>query len=148
VTTAHVEELIAFGEPRPVRGPWPKAVFKILTFTDWRNDSVETALRALAHGAEVTCLRTGEHFLEFIPATAGKGTAAEAILIRHDWPVVDSAAMGDSENDLSMMRRCGKAVAVANATESVLAAAAVIVPACADDGVAVYLERLLSSCPP
>jgi Cof subfamily protein (haloacid dehalogenase superfamily) len=148
VTTAHVEELMGFGEPRPVHGPWPRTVFKILTFVDWRDESTEAALRALADDASVTCLRTGEHFLEFIPATAGKGAAAEAIMARADWPVGASAAIGDSENDVSMMRRCGRAVAVANATEAVLAAAAEIVPSCTDDGVAVYLERLLSACAP
>lgn len=55
----------------------------------------------------------------------------------------DVLAFGDMPNDLPMLRWAGRAVAVANAHESIRAAADEATTSNDDDGVAAYLERLL-----
>jgi hydroxymethylpyrimidine pyrophosphatase-like HAD family hydrolase len=58
--------------------------------------------------------------------------------------VFHSAGLGDSENDLPMLRRCGMAAAVANASDIVLASVDLTVGACEDNGVAEFLQMLHS----
>lgn len=57
----------------------------------------------------------------------------------------DALAFGDMPNDISMLRWAGRSVAVANAHPEARAAADEITLSNLDDGVAVYLERLLDS---
>jgi len=56
----------------------------------------------------------------------------------------DALAFGDMPNDISMLRWAGRSVAVANAHPDARAAAGEMTLSNLDDGVAVYLERLLS----
>ena len=53
----------------------------------------------------------------------------------------DITAFGDDDNDLEMLKMCGTGVAVANAVDSVLAAAREITASNDEDGVAAWLER-------
>lgn len=57
----------------------------------------------------------------------------------------DVLAFGDMPNDISMLRWAGRSVVVANAHPEARAAADEITLSNLDDGVAVYLERLLDS---
>ncbi len=68
---------------------------------------------------------------------AARGVAAQDV-----W------AFGDMPNDLPMLAWAGRAVAVANAHESVLAAVDEICPSNEDDGVAHVLEGLVRAAPP
>jgi hydroxymethylpyrimidine pyrophosphatase-like HAD family hydrolase len=58
----------------------------------------------------------------------------------------DVWAAGDAPNDLPMLAWAGLACAVANAHPAVLAAAARVLPANDDDGVAVLLEEAVRAC--
>lgn len=76
-----------------------------------------------------------------------KATALAAIAEELDIPPADALAFGDMPNDVSMLRWAGRAVAVANAHPEVRAAAHETTLSNVDDGVAVYLERLLDCLP-
>ncbi|TMM29716.1 MAG: HAD family phosphatase, partial [Actinobacteria bacterium] len=54
----------------------------------------------------------------------------------------DILAFGDMPNDVPMLRWAGHGVAVADGHPAALSAADAVTAACADDGVAAYLERL------
>jgi hydroxymethylpyrimidine pyrophosphatase-like HAD family hydrolase len=56
---------------------------------------------------------------------------------------VDALAFGDMPNDISMLHWAGRSVVVANAHPEARAAADEVTLSNVDDGVAVYLERLL-----
>ena len=56
----------------------------------------------------------------------------------------DVVAFGDMPNDVPMLRWAGTGVAVADAHPEAIAAASIVAPACADDGVAQVVERLLA----
>ena len=53
----------------------------------------------------------------------------------------DALAVGDAENDLSMLRIVGIGAAPANAQPAALAAADVVVPSNSDDGVAAAIRK-------
>jgi hydroxymethylpyrimidine pyrophosphatase-like HAD family hydrolase len=52
-------------------------------------------------------------------------------------------AFGDADNDADMLRFAGRGVAVGPMTEGVREAADEVVPNVDEDGVALYLEKLL-----
>jgi hydroxymethylpyrimidine pyrophosphatase-like HAD family hydrolase len=73
-----------------------------------------------------------------------KATALARICRRIGVHASAVVAVGDNHNDLSMLAWAGTSVAVANAVPEVLACAGHVVPANADDGVAVLLEDLVA----
>ena len=58
-------------------------------------------------------------------------------------PVSAAIAIGDSENDRSMLRDAGLPLAMGNAIDDVKAASEYIMPDCDHDGVAEAIERFL-----
>lgn len=75
---------------------------------------------------------------------ASKSSALEYLRARLGVLPDRTVAVGDSWNDVDMLRWAAYGVAVANAVPEALAAADARIPSCADDGVAGLLETLLS----
>ena len=88
--------------------------------------------------------RTDERALEVNLATANKGTALLWIADRLGIPAENTIAIGDSGNDIEMLKAARVGVAMGNAHDSVKAVADVIAPSVADSGVAWVIEQLLS----
>ncbi|MDE5892066.1 MAG: HAD family hydrolase [Acetatifactor sp.] len=82
-----------------------------------------------------------ENFYAFIAPAAGKLQAIRALASSLDISMEDTAAFGDDENDLDMLRACGKGIAVANALELVRDAADEVCGNNDSDGVAMWLEE-------
>lgn len=145
VSTEHIRILDSIGEPTPMRGEPDNesSVFKVLSFVDESRKDLEAVLRLKAAKLGVACIRTSRHFIEFMLLGSSKGAAMAAILHEAQWPLFHTVAFGDSENDLSMMRRSGLSVAVGNASLATCDAADLVVEACTDDGVAWYVSKLL-----
>ena len=91
-------------------------------------------------GCRLQCYR-GENWYAFLPAGAGKTAAIRALSEACGIALQDITAFGDDDNDLEMLKMCGTGVAVANAVDSVLAAAREITESNDEDGVAAWLER-------
>ena len=72
-----------------------------------------------------------------------KASALAAVAGELGVSAADVLAFGDMPNDVSMLRWAGRSVAVANAHPDARAAAREVTVSNLDDGVAVYLERLL-----
>ncbi len=64
-----------------------------------------------------------DYMLEYTHKGASKGTSVAALCERFHIPLSDSIAVGDEENDMSMIETAGIGVAVANARENVKAVA-------------------------
>lgn len=77
-----------------------------------------------------------ENFYAFIAPAAGKLQAIQALASSLGISLGENAAFGDDENDLDMLKACGKGIAVANALESVKNAADEICGDNDSDGVA------------
>jgi hypothetical protein len=86
----------------------------------------------------------GPHIEVFAPGVS-KASGLAALCADLGIPARDVVAIGDHRNDLEMLRWAGRGVAVANALPEVLAAADDVVPANADDGLAILVEELLGS---
>lgn len=81
--------------------------------------------------------------LEINAPHVDKGTGLAALCDYLHIPLSDTIAIGDAENDVSMLRTAGLAVAMGNALDAVKAEADTVAPDCDHDGVADTIERYL-----
>ena len=83
------------------------------------------------------------NFLEFQAGTASKWAALADLLKSDGIAPEEVVAIGDDENDVSMLRAAGLGVAMGNATYAVKSAAHVVTASNDDDGVARVVDKLL-----
>ena len=87
---------------------------------------------------------SGPQYLEFVKTGVSKGRALQETAEKAGVPLGEVIAIGDSENDLSMIQAAGLGVAVANAQEHVKAAADYVTETtCEQDAVADVLQRFV-----
>jgi hypothetical protein len=79
-------------------------------------------------------------------AALGVSKASTLAQLASDWGLTaaDVVAFGDQPNDVPMLHWAGRGYAMADGHPEALEAADEVAPACADDGVAQVLERLLA----
>jgi Cof subfamily protein (haloacid dehalogenase superfamily) len=108
------------------------------------DDLLDVARRIVpADVASVT--QAGLDYVEICPANVNKGTGLSVVAQAVGVDPADALVFGDMPNDLPMFAWAGWGrVAVANAHPSVLAVADEVTLSNDEDGVAVYLDRLLS----
>ena len=87
-------------------------------------------------------VRTAPFYLEIIPAQINKGKGLLDICLVLGIDRSDTAAFGDAENDIPMIRTAGFGVAMANAEEVVKAAADYVTASNNEDGIALALENI------
>ena len=85
------------------------------------------------------------HFLEFAHPDVSKGAGLQFVADRLGFTAAETAACGDGENDRELLDWAGFAVAVANAQETILRRADLIVPSVDEEGVAALLEAFVDS---
>lgn len=114
---------------------------KILVYVD---PSIEDAVRRTLQeriGGIAGVSRSQPGFIEINSPLATKAQALSVVADRLGIGQAGCAALGDSYLDMDMIRWAGHGVCVADGVEAVKAIADIIVPACAADGVACYLEQ-------
>lgn len=84
-------------------------------------------------------------FLEIGQNETDKANALAWIASHYGIAREEVAAIGDNTLDLGMIRWAGVGCCVANGAEVVKDAADLILPSCADDGVAAYIDSILQS---
>ncbi len=100
-------------------------------------DAVELCERgAQALGERAEFCRSQDFIVEIMPPYANKGVACKYVCERLGLDASDAVAIGDSENDLSMIRFAGLGVAVANAFDNVRAQADRVATNNNDDAIA------------
>ena len=80
------------------------------------------------------------YFIEVTVRGADKAAALRDVAHRFGIPMERTAAVGDSNNDLPMIRAAGLGAAVGNAAEEVRACADLVLPSNDEDGVAVLIR--------
>ena len=99
-------------------------------------------------GGEVAVTSSShEALLEIAASGVTKASALAGLAADAGVPAGDVLAFGDMPNDLPMLAWAGRAVAVANAHPTVLAAADEITGSNDEDGVAAVVERILAPRP-
>ncbi len=84
------------------------------------------------------------NFLEFQSGAVSKWAALSAILDAQGIPPAQVVAIGDDENDISMLRAAGLGIAMGNASYAVKSAAYLVAPSNDEDGVARVIDKLLA----
>ncbi|WP_025273093.1 HAD hydrolase family protein [Haloglycomyces albus] len=108
------------------------------------SDTVLEKAEPLLADTEVGITESGVGMLELSPAGMDKWRGIEAVLKERQVGWHEVLAFGDALNDLGMLSRAGRSVAMPQGHQRILDAADEIAPADNDgDGVARYLERLL-----
>lgn len=142
----HFDRITELGEPAPDfgfvlsdgagvgngKGAEPLEVLKILAVL---TEDQESDLRDLCSD-QARIQRTGPHFLEWNNPTVSKGAALAHLSERHGWPLEEMVAVGDSENDMSMLMAAGTGVAVSTASPAAVDAADIHL----SDDISVYLS--------
>jgi len=122
--------------------PGDPVKFIITAPTPQEADGIERVLRTLANG-QFQVMRSHAQFVEGLARNVSKGDGVSR-LARHLGIAREAVmAIGDSENDRSMVVWAGLGVAIGNATAEVKAAAAVIAPPQAQDGAAWAIEQFV-----
>lgn len=89
----------------------------------------------------LTVVRTAPFYLEIIPTSINKGKGLSDICDHLGLPLSDTAAFGDSENDIPMLKAAGWGVAMGNAEDAVKEAADTVTVTNNEDGIAVALKE-------
>ena len=88
-----------------------------------------------------TIVRSTPYFLEVLNSNASKGLALKELSEHLGVKKAEVMAIGDAENDLSMIEFAGTGIAMGNASETVKAAADYTVATNLEDGVKEAFER-------
>ncbi len=108
-----------------------------------------TALDALRESipehisAQTSIVRSDPHFLEFIAGRQTKGSAIEELCALLKVPLEKVVAFGDAENDVTMLKKAGLGVAMANADTYAKEACDLVTDSCDNDGIAKVLSQLI-----
>ena len=89
------------------------------------------------------CFTSAPEQLEIVSPGVNKGAALARAAEILGIPQEETIAIGDGENDISMLRWAGLGIAMENAPDNVKAAADVIAPVCDLDGAAWAMEKYL-----
>jgi Cof subfamily protein (haloacid dehalogenase superfamily) len=101
---------------------------------------------ALAGIAEPVHSNSGGSMIEIAALGVSKASTLALVAATRKIDPADVVAFGDMPNDVPMLRWAGRSYAMADGHPEAIAAADEIAPACAEDGVAQVLERLLRGC--
>ena len=77
-------------------------------------------------GGRVQVIFSSDQYLEILPAAAGKGQALLYVAKYLHVPHIRTYAIGDAENDISMLKAAGTGIAMANADPAVKEAADIV----------------------
>ena len=108
----------------------------LLCITEDLRDAVQQELKTIA----VSAVWASSSSMEITHPDATKGNALTALCRLLDIPMASIMALGDSGNDITMLRRAGLGVAMGNAPDFVKAAADVCTEANTLDGAAIAIE--------
>ena len=110
-----------------------------------RPDGVEGWLREAqdAFRGRLFVTRSLPHYVEVGGLEGTKASALGFLCGRWGIPAERVLAFGDADNDVDMLRFAGRGVAVGPMTDEVREAADEVVPGVEEDGVALYVEKLL-----
>jgi Cof subfamily protein (haloacid dehalogenase superfamily) len=117
-------------------------IYKLFGFA-LDSDRREAAENALEELTELAVSSSGHNNLEITNRNAQKGIALETFVKSKEIDIAETMAMGDSFNDISMLERVGRAVAMGNADYEIKALCDVITATNDEHGVAKAILEVL-----
>lgn len=108
---------------------------------DWNQPAYP--LKELRELPGVALTASNDRDFELVPAGVDKGRTLALLSMLYGIPLQDCAAVGDSDNDLSMLKAVGTPIAMGNASQAVKEAAARVAPSNDQEGVAWAIRSCL-----
>lgn len=93
-------------------------VYNILAFS-FEQEKLDKGWSTFESNPDLTLVSSANQNFEFEHKDASKGLALQKLAAHLDLPISETAAIGDSPNDLSMLHTAGHSAAMANATDVV-----------------------------
>lgn len=128
----------------PVLKDHQSEIYKILG-TSFNRDNLDVARAALNNIPSLAISSSGAGNLEITNVNAQKGIALTALSRARNIPMEQVMAIGDNYNDLSMMERVGRSVAMGNAPEAIQEACDHITETNSNNGVSVAIQKVLQA---
>lgn len=119
------------------------SVYKILGICS-NDKQFELATQELGVSPNLAISSSGKGVIEVNHAAAQKGIALEKYSARLGIQMKDVMVIGDNYNDVSMMERAGRSVAMGNAPEAIKQVCSHETTSCEEDGFALAVEAILS----
>ncbi|MCY9185664.1 Cof-type HAD-IIB family hydrolase [Bacillus sp. FSL K6-1012] len=116
--------------------------YNILGFSFFK-EKLEAGWQRYQEDKDLTLVSSADHNFELSSKKASKGQALERLAKRLNIPMKETAAVGDSLNDRSMLEAAGKGVAMGNAREDIKAIAGAVTLTNDEHGVAHMIRHLL-----
>ncbi|SDN00013.1 HAD family hydrolase [Bacillus sp. OK048] len=117
-------------------------VYKLLAF-DFDSEKLEGAASSLEDLTQLAVSSSGHENLEITNRQAQKGIALEAFIKAKVIELAETMALGDSFNDVSMLERVGRAVAMGNAAYEIKSLCDVVTATNDEHGVAKAILEVL-----
>lgn len=140
-TRIRVEHLAS--DIRDQKIPVQKVTMNFYPLADGTRKDRDAAYRYLCSIPQISCVSGGYGNLEFTRSDVSKGNALRILAGQLQIPMEATMAIGDTENDLSVIQAAGLGVAMGNATPEVKAAARMITASNEEDGVAKAIYSVL-----
>ncbi|GGF17738.1 phosphatase YwpJ [Halobacillus andaensis] len=118
-------------------------LYNVLAFS-FEKEKRDKGWRKFEGYEDVTLVSSGIHNFELEHKYASKGIALEKLAAHFGYSLRDTAAIGDSPNDLSMLNVAGHRAAMANARDSVLEASDFVTKTNDEHGVAHAISHWLT----
>lgn len=118
-----------------------RGMVKILA--SYSNPAERERLEELAARYDASVIGSMSAALDIMAPDVSKGTGMAQLARLYDISLENVAAFGDHDNDVSMIAMAGVGFAMGEATPAAKAVADIIVPDCADDGVAYAIEHYI-----
>ncbi|MCA9798598.1 MAG: HAD family phosphatase [Cyanobacteria bacterium HKST-UBA04] len=128
----------------PIHSPVPEAILdapptKIMIIDEGCDDIIDQ-IKA-SHGQHVSLCKSRHNFCEIVHAEVSKWNALAQLMADWHLPAEAVMAVGDQENDLSMIRAAGLGVAMGNAPDHVKAEADFVTSDIQSEGVIAAIEQ-------
>ncbi|MCM3567118.1 Cof-type HAD-IIB family hydrolase [Neobacillus mesonae] len=117
-------------------------IYKILVFS-FEDGKLERARESLTDLDELEVTKSGAENIEINHKNAQKGIALEAFTKSKGIDLADTMAIGDNFNDISMLEKAGRAVAMGNASFEIKALCDVITESNEESGVGKAILEVL-----
>ncbi|QHZ45352.1 Cof-type HAD-IIB family hydrolase [Bacillus sp. NSP9.1] len=117
-------------------------VYNILGFS-FDQEKLKKGWQRFEGEKDLTLVTSAEHNFELEHLQASKGLALEKLSQKLGIPLCETAAVGDSLNDYSMLKIAGKSFAMGNAREDIKEMAGEVAPTNDENGVAWVIHQLI-----
>ncbi|WP_094096428.1 Cof-type HAD-IIB family hydrolase [Paenibacillus physcomitrellae] len=122
--------------------PEEAEIYNILGFS-FEAEKLEAGRKRYLEDSELTMVISADHNFEVEHPLASKGSALMRMADMHQIPLSEVMAVGDSYNDISMLKIAGRSVAMGNAHQQIKDLCSTVTLSNQDNGVAHAIRQVL-----